>query len=109
VDGSETNLLKTATPLLYRTRTGFAERHPPPEQEGFREYIVDLDYTVTSEGEVHAVSITESNAPRAVEYRVVKDLRVVRHRPKFAAGEPVDEPGMHYQRRIYARDTESED
>jgi hypothetical protein len=106
---AETNPLETATPLLYRTRTGFAERHAPPEREGFREFIVDLDYMVTREGEVQAISIIESNAPRAVQYRVVKDLRFMPHRPKFAAGAPVDERGVHYQRRIYARDTQNDE
>lgn len=108
-DDSRTNLLETATPLLYRTRTGFAERHAPPEREGFREYLVELDYTVTREGEVQAVNIIESNAPREVQYRAVKDLRFARHRPKFAAGEPVDERGLHSQRHIYARDRENEE
>jgi outer membrane biosynthesis protein TonB len=51
---------------------------------------VDLDYTVTRDGRVEDITVSESNAPRGIEMNVVRDLRVTRFRPRFLDGEPVD-------------------
>lgn len=63
---------------------------------------MDLDYTVTRDGRVEDITVSESNAPRGIEMNVVRDLRVTRFRPRFLDGEPVDTAGQHHRRNFYA-------
>jgi tetratricopeptide (TPR) repeat protein len=104
--GADSDLLRTATPLLFRLRTGTSLRRPPRGRTDYRRYTVDMDYAVTTNGSVRDVTVLESNAPRRVQQDAVDDLRYIRHRPGFIAGEPVESIGLHYRQNIYVGATE---
>ena len=88
--------------LIARNNTGTRVRRPPADLERFQKYIVDLDYSVTREGRAENVAITESNAPRGIEIKIARDLKLTRFRPRFVDGEPVDTAGMHQRQNFYS-------
>lgn len=103
-DAPDSDLLRTATPLQFRPRTGAALRRTPLEDEGLHKYTIDLEYTVTGEGRVKDIRVLESNASPRVQHNVVEDLRYTRHRPGFAEnGEPIEERGLQYRRHVYSK------
>lgn len=104
----ETQFLGTATPLLFRPRTGVALRRAPLERDDYRRYTVDMDYGVNRNGWVRNVTVTESNAPQGVQDEAIEDLRYLRHRPRFVDGEPVDAAGLHFRQNIYVSTAERE-
>ena len=78
-------------PVLYRAQeVGNVMRRPPPDRQNFKRYWVGLDYTVTRDGDVKDVKVTDSNAPEPYQWRLKDGLRQMRFRPRFVNGEPVD-------------------
>jgi hypothetical protein len=84
-------LFRIPVAVLYRAQdTGVVMRRPPPNRESFQRYWVDFDFTVTREGEVKDIRISDSNAPGPYQWRLKKSLGQMRFRPRFKDGEPVD-------------------
>lgn len=98
---SHIDLLDDATPLFARTDTGHNLRRTPLAFDHYQKYVIDLDFTVTREGWVKDITVTESNAPQRFKDEAAADLKRTRYRPRFVNGDPVDTPGVQHRRKIY--------
>lgn len=64
----------------------------PPDQVD--ETFVEIEFTVTKNGEVASARVTEKNGTARQVAESLEAIRGARYRPKFVDGEPVDTPGM---------------
>jgi tetratricopeptide (TPR) repeat protein len=76
-------------------------RRPPIDDDRLQKYTVDLDFDVTREGRVKDVRVVESNAPRDLQMKIVRDFKQTRFRPRFDAGEPVDTADLYQRQNFY--------
>jgi tetratricopeptide (TPR) repeat protein len=94
-------LLSTPEALLGGHTGNTRLRRSPADSDRLQKYTVDLDYDVTRDGRVTDVRIVESNAPRDLEIRLVRDFKQTRFRPRFEAGEPVDTADLYQRQNFY--------
>jgi TonB family protein len=64
----------------------------PPEQVD--ETFVEVQFTVTNEGDVENAKITDQNGTQRQASEALQAIRAARYRPKFVNGEPVETAGM---------------
>lgn len=95
-------LLSAPSPIMARHHAGSRLRRPPSDVDRYQKYTVDLKYAVTREGRVKDISVIESNAPRDIEIKLARDLKLTRHRPRFLDGEPVDTADLHHRQNFYS-------
>ncbi|RMF14205.1 MAG: energy transducer TonB [Alphaproteobacteria bacterium] len=62
----------------------------------YRQGRVVVTFTVTREGRVRDIRITESSPPGVFDKAVIEAVRRFRYAPRFRDGEPVDTPGVTY-------------
>jgi hypothetical protein len=106
--GEHADLLSSPEALLAPLRSGSRLRRPPSENNRYEKYTVDLGYSVTREGRVEGIVITESNASTVTENRLARDLKQTRYRPRFVDGEPVDTVNLHQRQNFYGPPTARE-
>jgi tetratricopeptide (TPR) repeat protein len=94
-------LLDTPQALLGGHAGNTRLRRPPADTDRLQKYTVDLDYAVSRDGRVRDVKVVESDAPKDVEMRIVRDFRQTRFRPRFASGEPVDTAELYHRQNFY--------
>jgi tetratricopeptide (TPR) repeat protein len=98
---ADSSLLGTPEALLGGHSGSGRLRRPPPDDDRLQKYTVDLDYTVTRDGRPTDVKVVESNAPRDLETRLVREFKQTRFRPRFADGEPVDTEAQYRRQNFY--------
>jgi tetratricopeptide (TPR) repeat protein len=76
------------------------------DTEDLAQYLVDINFTVTSEGSVRNVSLLDSNAPRKLQKYVTNTLRQSRYRPTFREGEAVETKNIKL-RQTFARNNDN--
>src|SRR5688572_26488481 len=84
---------------LQRAERPLADFHAPPEERACAN-TPSTSFTSSPETAGRRRSLLQSNAPEGLEVRTVKDLRYVRHRPKFQDGEPVEQHRLQYRRHV---------
>ena len=88
--------------VLYRPQNvGIALRRPPPNRENYNRYWAAFEFTVTSDGDVKDVKVTESNAPQSHQWRATDALRQTRYRPRFVDGQPVTTEHVKVQQAMW--------
>jgi len=68
------------------------------------EHFVELEYTVTADGQAENVRTVSSDVIGATERSVAAVMREARFRPRFVDGEPVSTKGLRVRQLVYARD-----
>lgn len=94
-------LLDTPEALLGGHTGNVRLRRPPTDTDHLQKYTVDLDYTVSRDGRVRDAKVVESNAPKDLEMRIVRDFKQTRFRPRFDDGEPVDTTELYHRQNFY--------
>lgn len=94
-------LLDTPEALLGGHNGNPRLRRPPADDDRLQKYTVDLDFDVTRLGRVSDVKVVESNAPKDLQMRIIRDFKQTRFRPRFDAGEPVDTADLYHRRNFY--------
>ena len=96
-----TDLLDTPEALLGGHAGNVRLRRPPTNHDGLAKYTVDLDFDVMRDGRVKDVRVVESNAPKDLQMKIVRDFKHTRYRPRFDAGEPVDTTDLYQRQNFY--------
>ena len=99
--GVRTDLLDQPQALLGGHNGTGRLRRPPADVSRLQKYTVDIDYAVTRDGRVEDVTVVESNAPRDIEIRIVRDFKHTRFRPRFEGGEPVATQDLYQRQNFY--------
>lgn len=105
---------KAAPPLSFPVRVYYptprqATRYAtlPPDQVD--ETFVEVQFTVTNEGEVENAKITDHNGTQRQASEALQAIRAARYRPKFVNGEPVATTGMTNREIFRTRKSDAED
>jgi len=88
--GGSGAVLSEPEPVLYRAAVGVALRRPPIERVKLRHYRIDFEFTVTRNGEVKDVVVTDATAPKHLHAGIAENIKRTPFRPRFIEGEPVD-------------------
>ena len=62
---------------------------------------MEVEFTVTANGEVRDVTLTASDVPGKTSKQLVRAIKGARYRPRFVDGVAVDTSGMKYRETIY--------
>jgi TonB family protein len=68
------------------------------------EHFVELEYTVTADGQAEDVRAVSSDVIGATERSVAAVMRKARFRPRFVDGEPLSAKGIRVRQIVYVRD-----
>ena len=90
---------EAAVPLSFPVRVYYptpilATRNVSLPADQVDEKFVQVEFTVTGEGEVTDAKVTEQNGTPRQATEALQAIRAARFRPKFVNGEPVDTQGM---------------
>lgn len=81
--------------------------HLKPEES--EERFVQLEFTVTSEGDVKDARVVDSNASQRQTADALEAIRNARFRPKFVEGTPVETTAMTYREVFRSRKRNADD
>jgi tetratricopeptide (TPR) repeat protein len=88
-------------PAQIHYRPPGSARRPATSAERFAEHFVEVEFTVTANGEVRDVTLTASDVPGKTSKQLVRAIKGARYRPRFVDGVAVDTSGMKYRETIY--------
>lgn len=82
---------------LYYPMPWLAARNLSLPAESVDETFVELEFTVTRDGEVMDARVVESNGTDRHTANALEAIRAARYRPRFVNGKPVDTPGVTHR------------
>jgi TonB family protein len=98
-----TALLTTPRQLAYRPPNSAISRSHLTERDNIEEHFVEASFTVTREGRVTDITVSETDAPDSLQKAVLAALRRARYAPAFENGEPVDAHGVKYREKLLSK------
>jgi TonB family protein len=111
---SASSAAKEPPPLSFPVRVYYpmppqATRHTTLPREQVDETFVEVQFTVTNEGDVANAKVTEQNGTARQASEALQAIRAARYRPKFVNGEPVETAGMTNREIFRTRKADGED
>lgn len=79
---------------VYYPTPSQATRHTTLPRDQVDETFVEVQFTVTEEGDVENAKVTDQNGTSRQASEALQAIRAARYRPKFVDGEPVETAGM---------------
>ncbi|MGH8185577.1 MAG: TonB family protein, partial [Steroidobacteraceae bacterium] len=79
---------------VYYPTPSQATRHTTLPREQVDETFVEVQFTVTNEGDVENAKVTDQSGTPRQASEALQAIRAARYRPKFVDGEPVETAGM---------------
>jgi TonB family protein len=99
VAASSSAATQAPPPLSFPVRVYYpmppqATRHQTLPRDQVDETFVEVQFTVTNEGDVEDAKVTEQNGTPRQASEALQAIRGARYRPKFVNGEPVETEGV---------------